>query len=134
MVHPNATPVHLLPSRPKFHWDVKSPPWTDARGDQLEYKNRVTLWKHFHESLPANNSNKIPGNLQAICLKSQLFGRAIDLCSGITITELSSEEGVSKVVNVMYQIDGFSVVSEAYKVFNDLLDTKRGHNESMKGF
>ena len=126
--------VSLLPSRPKFHWDVKSPPWTDARGDQLEYKNQVDLWKHFHDSLPNNNSNKIPSNLQAICLKSQLFGRAIDLCSGITNTELSSEDGVSKIVNAIYQRDGLSVVSEAYRVFNDLLDTKRGNNESMKGF
>lgn len=100
----------------------------------MEYKNQVALWKNFHDSLLVNNSNKIPENLQAICLKSQLFGRAIDLCSGISNTELSSDDGVSKIVNAIYQRDGLSVVSEAYRVFNDLLDTRRGQKESMKGF
>lgn len=126
--------VSLLPSRSRFDWDDKSPPWNDTRGDQLESKNQVALRKHFHECLPANNSNKIPDNLQAICLKSQSFWRAIDLYSAISNTELSSDDGVSKCVNAIYQRDGLSVVSEAYPVFKDLLGTRRGQNESMKGF
>lgn len=130
--NPNINTVSMLPSRPKFYWDVKSPPRTDARGYQLEHKNQVTLWKHLNDSLSANNSNTIPGNLQAICLRSQFFGRAIDLCSGLSNTDLSTDKGLNLKVNAIYQRNGLSVVSEAYKVFNDLLDTKRGQNKSMK--
>lgn len=130
--HPNA--VNTLPCRPNFNWDTKTPPWTDGTGDQQPYKQQVELWKHFHDTLPANNNNKIPGNLQGICLKSQLFGRAIDLCSGITAEQLSGENGVDLIVNAIYKRDGLSVISEAYKIFNDLLTTKRDDSESMKGF
>lgn len=48
------------------------------------------------------------------------FRPAIDLCSGISKNELTAEDGVDKIVNAIYQRDAFSVVSEAYKVFNDL--------------
>lgn len=88
----------------------------------------------FHDLLPTNNNNKIPSNLPAICFKSQLLWRANDLFSGISNTELSGDEGVSKIVNAIYQRNALSVVGEAYRVFNNLLDIKRGHNESMKGY
>ena len=77
-------PQTNLPIRPKFSWDAKSPPWTDGKRDQQEYRDAVKLWQTFHDSLPNSNSNKIPSALQAVCLKSQLYGRAKDLCSGIT--------------------------------------------------
>lgn len=122
--HPSASnKVSLLPSQPKFHWYVKLPPCTEARGGQLEYMNQVVLLKYLQYSLLANNSKNIPESLQAICLKSQLFGRAIDLCSGIENTELTEGDVVSKIVNVFYERDRFSVVIEAYKVFKYLLDT-----------
>lgn len=111
---------NALPSRPKFSWDIKTAPWTDGRGDQAEYKATVNLWKTFHNSLPANNNNKIPPNLQAICLKSQLFGRAKDLCSGISNTDLNTENGVDLIVNSIHKRDSLSVVSEAYRTFNQL--------------
>ena len=81
------------PSRPRFQWDARSPPWTDGKGNQKRFLKAVKLWKEFHDALPASNSNKIPSNLQGIVLKSQLFGRAQDLVSNISSEELRSAEG-----------------------------------------
>lgn len=67
----------------------------------------MILLKHFHNSLPANNNNKIPSNLQEMCLESQPFRREIDLCSGISNTELTEEDGVDKIVNAFYQLHDF---------------------------
>lgn len=94
---------NLLPSRPKFSWDSKSPPWTDGKGDQEEYRDAVRLWQTFHKALPVNNKNKIPDEIQAICLKSQLCGRAKDLCSGITDEQLVGENAVALLVGQIYK-------------------------------
>lgn len=89
----------------------------------MDYKNQVNLWKYFHDSPPSTYSNKILEIIQAICFKSKFFERAIDQCSGIFNAEISSAEGFSKIVTVIYRRDILSVVSEAYHVFNDLFDT-----------
>ena len=127
-------PQSNLPSRPKFSWDAKSPPWTDGKGDQEEYRNSVKLWQTFHNALPDSNSNKIPPALQAICLKSQLYGRAKDLCSGISEVQLTGDHAVDLIVGKIYQKDALSVVSEAYRAFNQLWSTRRSNNETMKNF
>lgn len=119
-----------LPSRSKFSWDAKSPPWTDGKGDQVEYRDAVALWQTFHNALPDNNRNKIPTALQAICLKSQLFERVKDLCSGVTDEQLVSEDAVSLIVGQIYKRDDLSVVSEAYKAFNLLLNNRRGSSKA----
>ena len=117
------------PSRPKFSWDIKSAPWTDGEGDQTEYKNQVELWKQFHDKLKDNNSHKIPENLQGIVLKSQLFGRAKDLCCNISDSDIAGDDGAAKIVNKIHQRDSLSVVSKAYKIFNTLCNNKRGRGE-----
>lgn len=127
-------PRNNLPSRPKFSWDAKSPPWTDGVGDQEEYRDAVHLWQMFHDALPDSNSNKIPLALQAICLKSQLYGRAKDLCSGISSQQLKGNGAVDLLLGTVYQRDALTVVSEAYRAFNALWNTRRGNNESMKNF
>ena len=88
----------------------------------------------FHDTLPNNSPNKIAPNLQGIVLKSQLFGQAADQCSELTREELRSENGVNLIVNAVYRRDFMSVISEAYGGFSNLLNTKRGQNESLKGF
>lgn len=127
-------PTSNLPSRPRFTWDAKSPPWTDGKGDQEEYRDAVHLWQMFNNALPASNNNKIPAALQAICLKSQLYGRAKDLCSGITDQQLTSDGAVELLVGRVYQRDALTVVSEAYRAFNALWSTRRNANENMKNF
>ena len=94
-------PAHqnLLPSRPKFSWDSKTAPWTDGKGEQEGYHKSVKLWNAFNDALPNSNSNKIPKALRAICLKSQLFGRAADLCSGIDDASLTTDDGVKRIVD-----------------------------------
>lgn len=67
-------------------------------------------------------------------LKSQLYGHAADLCSALTKEELKSNEGLSVIVNKIYQRDAMLVISEAYDGFNALLSTRRNANESLKTF
>ena len=127
-------PNSSVPSRPRFSWDAKSAPWTDGKGDQEEYFKAVKLWQAFNDALPDRNSNKIPTGLRAICLNSQLYGGAKELCSGISDEQLLTTEGVKSIVDCIYQRDALSVVSEAFRSFNALLNTRRGDNENMKNF
>lgn len=105
-----------LPSRPRFSWDTKSVPWTDGKGNQDEYKRSITLWRSFHDKLPANNSNKIPIELRGIMLKSQLFGRARDLCTSIPDEDIASAEGVNKIVQKLYTRDALTVVRKYLEI------------------
>lgn len=127
-------PASTIPTRPKCTWDAKSAPWTDGKGDQEEYNKSVKLWKSFHTALPDSNSNKIPANLRAICLKSQLYGRAKDLCSRISDEQLLDFNGVKLNVECIYPRDALTVISEALKAFNTLWNTRRGGSETMKNF
>lgn len=67
-------------------------------------------------------------------LKLQLFGRARDLCMGISDANLQGDEGVGHIENAFYQLDALSVVSEVYQLFNELWKPKCGNNESVKAF
>ena len=126
--------ANSLPTRPKFTWDAKSPPWTDGKGNQEKFKLAVEDWKEYHDSLPAANSHKLVVAMQGIVLKSQLFGQAADLCAEITKEQLKSANGVKLIVNAVYQRDALSVISEAYEGFNSLLTTRRSNTESLKSF
>ena len=126
--------ANTLPSRPRFAWDSKSPPWTDGIGNQERLKSAVADWTEFHNSLPDGNTNKLEPNIQALVLKSQLYGQASDLCAELTTEELKSEDGVNHIVNTIYQRDALNVISEAYDGFNSLLTTRRGQSESLKNF
>ena len=123
-----------LPSRPKFSWDLRSPPWTDGCGNQEEFARSVAQWSKFHDGLPDSNSNKIGVPLRGICLAAQLFGRAKDLCIGLTSDELSSPNGTKLIVSKIYQRDAISVIAEVYKDFTDLIRIVRGQSESYKNF
>ena len=53
-----------LPKRPRFHWDIRSVPWTDGKKNQAEYLNEVKSWSLFHDKLSNSNSNKISRKLR----------------------------------------------------------------------
>lgn len=77
-----------------------------------------------------NNSNKIPKSLLVICLNSQLYGRALDLCKGIQGDEIVSKHGVQNILDIVYNRDALSVVTKVYQDFTLLLSTPRENNES----
>ena len=123
-----------LPKRPRFSWDIRSVPWTDGKGDQEEYVNAVRSWSSFHNKLPDSNSNKIPKSLRGIMLHSNLYGRAKYLCKEISFTEIESDDGVDKICKAVYEQDALTIVSNAYRDFQDPLSTKRGYNEKFRNF
>lgn len=108
---------------------MKTCPWADGRGNQEYYVKNVKLWASFHDRLPANNSNKIAEDLGGIALKSQLYGREKDICTGIPDDVIQSENGVQAILDAVYKRDSMDVVNEGFRHFNDLLMTKRGGNE-----
>lgn len=113
---------------------MKSTPWTDGKGNQEECYNDVQLGQAFKSALPDGNNKKAPENVQAICLRSQLFSRAKALFSGISNEQLISDNGVKHVIECIYQRDALTVDSEAFRTFNQLWNTKRGNDESIINF
>ena len=132
MSPPNAS--SSLPSRPRFSWDMKSVPWTDGKGSQEEYACAVMLWSALHDKLPDSNNNKIPKELRGIMLQSQLYGRAKEICKKVPDSVIQSVEGVQAIVNAVYKRDALSTVSDVYQDFMNLLNLKRGANESFRNF
>lgn len=125
---------NTLPSRLRFSWVVKSPPWTDGKENQEKYKNAVLDWKKFHDYLPDSSFNKVSVAVQGIVLKSQLYGEAADFCSALSIDQLKQVDGLQLIIDTVYQRDFLSVISEAYEGFNRLLNTRRENNELLKSF
>lgn len=125
------------PSRQKVSLASKCASWTDRIDDQRNYATSVHLRQAFNNAnnaLTNNNSNKSPTGLRAVCLKSRLFGRAKDLYYRIQDEKLLGWDGVSTIVEYIYQRDDLSVVREAYRSFNALLNTSRNNYENMKCF
>lgn len=120
--------------RPRFSWDMRKVPWTDDRGNQEEYANAVDLWSNFHDLLPVINASKIPSALQGIMLQSQLYGRARDLVKKIDPEDIKKEGGALLIVDAICKRDPLSVMSEVCTEFNEVLNTKRGSNESFLNF
>lgn len=131
---PGTNAVSTIPSRQRFAWDARCPPWTDGRGNQERYKVAVEDWKEFNDALPDTSPNKIAAPLQGIVLKSQLYGQAADQCCEISKEQLRSADGVNLIVNAVYRRDFMSVISEAFDDFSTLLNTRRGQTESLKSF
>lgn len=69
-----------------------------------------------------------------MCIRAQLYGRAVDCCKEIPKEVSKSADGCAAILNALYKCDPLSVVSEVYKDFTELLDTRRNTNESYRGF
>lgn len=101
-------PQLSLPSQHKFSWGAMSPPRTDSKGDQEEYKNTVRLWPKVQKTIPDSNRNKILSALHAVCLKTQLYGRAKSICSGISDKQLKSGGAVDLIADKISYFDMIS--------------------------
>lgn len=123
-----------IPTQPRFAWDAKSPSWTDEKENQEKYKTAVKDWKNCNDTLPGTSPSKVLPELQGILLKFQLHGQVADHCSEITHDQLKLRNGVDSIMNAEYRRDFMSVVSEAYDGFSNVLNTRRGQNESLKSF
>lgn len=98
------------PSRPNFDWDIRTSPWTDGRGIQDGNVRSVILWEQLLDGkLPSENFKMFCAYLRGVCLKSHLFGRALDLCFGIPDYFISSEGGVAGIVSSVHKLDGLLV-------------------------
>ena len=145
---PTATPVFLLvvkvmspssasadvPSRPKFSFDLRNPPWTDGRGNQEEYYRKVVAWKAMHDLLPADHNSKILPQLQGVILQSQLYGRAVDLVSKVTDAQLQGDNGALYIARAIYKTDPLSALTDGFMKFQSVLNTRRGPNETFRNF
>ena len=123
-----------LPSRPKCSWDIKHAPWIEAKSAQEDYYKSVVLWKSFHGKQPATNSNKIPNELQGFILKSQRFGRAVNLIEMVPDEDITAETGAMAVAKCIYKCDPLSVIIDPFNMFNGLLQAIRGNNESFVNY
>lgn len=86
------------------------------------------------EMLPPTNVNNIPKILGGLKLKSEVFGRAVDVLMVIYRSKLLSDEGANDIVNELYKSDPFSVVTDVFDDYHTMTNTCRGQNESLKTF
>ena len=124
----------VLPSRPRFSWDLKNVPWTDGKGSQEEYAEAVRLWSALHDKLPDSSSNKIGSDIRGIMLKSQFYGRAKEIVKKVPDDVIESNEGAQAIVNAVYKRDALSTVSDVYQDFMRLMNLKRGPTETFLNF
>lgn len=127
-------PSSHFPFRPKFLSDISSVHWIDNIGTQKKYVNSDDLWSKFVDMLPVFNSSKIMEKSRGIVLKSQLFGRAWQLCQGIDEKTICPKNSVKATVDCKWKTDGLSITCAAFRDLTALLSTKQGMNEAFLSF
>lgn len=120
--------------RPKYSWDLKSPPYTVGKGPQDDYADAVERWSDFHDLLEEKNPNRIAHNLRGTMLWSQLPGRVRDSARKIPESVLLSPNGSKAIVASVHRRDPLSVVTGVYSDFSSVVSARRGDNESLKAF
>lgn len=123
-----------VPSRPKFSWDLKSASWTDARGPQEGFFDAVKLWNSFHDILPETNVNEIPSSLQGIMIKSQLYGRAVDICKKVSNETVMSPDGAMAIARAIHRCDRLSATASTYARISVILLASREASETFESF
>lgn len=113
---------------------MKTPQWTDGKGNQERFKAAVEYWKDFRDTLPDKSPNKISTTVHGIVLKFQLYGQSADQCFELTKEQLKFANGVLLIVNSIYRMDFMSVIYEAYDGFSSFINTKRDTSESLMDF
>lgn len=92
----------------------------------------VKLLEKFNDKLPSANSNKLFADLRGICLKSLLFDRAFELCSGIPVDMIESEGTVAAIFSSVHKRDALTAVCEMHQDFSNLLTIQHKNSESFK--
>lgn len=95
---------------------------------------QTSLLKRFQQTLPANNSNKVPANLQGILPQSHLYGRALDFSKSIMDENLTLVNRADAIVKIIFKQDPLAVISEVFKDLTVLLSSKRSDTKEFKEF
>lgn len=74
-------------------------------------------WEQCKDKLPTTNGNNLSADLRGICLKSQLFGRALDLCSRIPDDVIASNDGVAAIISPVHKLDDFYLCPRFIRIF-----------------
>lgn len=65
----SSTALSDLPTSSKLKWYMRSYPWTDGKWNQEPHVLQVGRRSKYHDTLPDNNSNKIPAELRGLTLQ-----------------------------------------------------------------
>lgn len=125
---------HEEKSLKRYHWDMRSVPWTDGRGPQDEYADAVERWCDFHDLLEDKNPNKIPPKLRGTMLWAHLSGRVKDFAKKIPREILLSEDRSKAFFAALHRSDPLSVVSTVYANYATLFSSRRSDKETYKAF
>ena len=94
----------------------------------------MKLWKRCNDRLPERSANNIPENLQGIVLKSQFYGRAIDLVKKLSPDEIEADNGALNVASAIFKQYVLSIVTDTFHRFLDVLRTRQGEGETYNNF
>lgn len=122
-----------LPSRSKSSASPSLLRVRMAKEDRQESSSAVKAWRILHDAPADSNSKKIL-RLQTVCLKSQLYGQAKPLCSGISEIGLTEGDAFDLIAGIAYQRDAPSVDSEAFCASKQLRNSRRTKKETWLKF
>lgn len=119
-------------SSSRFSWDIKSWPYTDGKGDQIENENSIRRWYAFQDNLEDQKSHKISKQNARIVFLSHLYVCGKDLCQGIEDKVIESDDAADLIVDAVYKRDPFSVVSMVYQEHEEPFSTHRNDQETNR--
>lgn len=108
---------YTVPTNIQLKYKNLSLDWCEGESRRLCQECSAVLRFPFHKQ-PANNFNKTGLELRGIVLKSALFARAKDLCTGILDNVIKSENGMQAFLDSGYKRDTMSVLNEVFREFN----------------
>lgn len=122
-----------LRTRPRLDLDAKGPTGLMEKEIKILICRKSPTGKSV-TTLFLIRTHKIFNIIQALVLKSQVFGQTADIWAALTKDILNQDNGIEVIQNAVYQRDELSVVSEAYNCFNKLLNTRLSQSKSLKTF
>jgi transposase InsO family protein len=125
------------PAAKAYKFTAEVPPGTDGSGDQNPYKRAVLDWCALHDQLLLNDAKKKIALTKAergLALKGQLSGAALAKVNTIPISDLVSNEGVTKMLDILVtETPGVTAVRRSKRV-TALLAMNRHEREPLSDF